>query len=132
MNQPSSLLLLREAAARGRGADLAGLASAAAHNLPVHTASDAVVSLVVHLGHRVHVISGGLLDIPHRGRVDHVAHLKALDRLILRGASVAAVAHDGAANIATSFAVPSMIAALLPHLFYELKSRVRERKRTIW
>ena len=50
----------------------------------VNSAGDAVLHLEVELGHHVHLVHASILQVSLSGGLDHVAHQKALNSLVLK------------------------------------------------
>jgi len=83
-------------------------------DLGVNGARHAVVELSVQLGQSVHVVDGGVRDIPDGGGFDDVADHELLDRLVLGGAPGTISASDGL-DVSSALLGPSVVTTFLSH-----------------
>merc|ERR1719494_581393 len=105
------LLLLGTAEAWWRRANLTGDARSIADVTVMDGRRDAVVLLQVDLGDGIVLVDGGLGEIAHGGRVDHVADHVLLDGLVLGDAR----RRVDAADVSAALLVASVISSLLGH-----------------
>merc|ERR1712087_555161 len=106
------LLLLVGVVARGRVTVATVLAGTNVDNARVHSGTDAVVVLEVHLGESVLVIDRSLNHVGESGRLDDRTHHIAHNGLILGDEAPGCAAHH-ALDVTTALLGASSVAALL-------------------
>lgn len=108
-------VLILELAAHGGLAHLASSGGATTNNASVNSAPNAVSHLDVELGHSVHLIGGGLLNVSHRRVVHNVLDSEAGHGLVLYWLAAAAIAGHLVPALTAVVAVASVVSTLDRH-----------------
>lgn len=102
---------------------------ARAHDLPMHSARDAIVQLDVELRELVVLNDAGIAQIAQARLINHVANGKPLDRLILRRLRGTSIAADLASMVAPMAIAPVVSPFDLSKYNHQYRSQERNRKR---